>query len=120
MMPWLRVVEKENHMSLAYTVTADFDELAVAAEWVQWLKDGHLDQVLQGGALEATVVRLEPTATAPLRFEARYRFASMAAFTAYEQGPAQALRADSLARFPAARGVRMSRSLGEILESKSR
>jgi hypothetical protein len=95
----------------------DFDDAAVAAEWVSWLKDGHFAEVLAGGALEAVLVRLEPTAAAPLRFEARYRFADAAAFARYEREHAPKLRAEGLAKFPAARGVRMSRSMGEILFS---
>ena len=102
-------------MSFAYTVIGDFDDPRVAAEWVDWLKGGHLQAVLDGGALSAEVVRLEPTAATPLRVEVRYRFADLAAFQRYERDFAPALRADGLARFPASRGVRLQRALGEVL-----
>jgi hypothetical protein len=102
-------------MSFAYTVIADFDSPHVAAEWVHWLKSGHLQAVLDGGALATELVRLEPTATHPLRFEVRYRFADLAAFQRYEQTAAPALRADGLARFPPSRGVRLQRVVGEVL-----
>jgi hypothetical protein len=109
---------EEGLMSIAYTVTAAFDDLSVAGEYVRWLQEGHLAEVLEGGAAEATLVRLEPTAAAPLRFEVRYRFPSMAVFQRYEAEFAPRLRAEGLAKFPASRGVRMSRSLGEVLVTK--
>lgn len=102
-------------MGFAYTVTADFDSLPVATEWVEWLQHGHLQEVLDAGALEATLVRVEPTPEAPLRFEARYLFADAARFASYEKGPAVRLRAEGAARFPPTRGVRLSRRLGEVL-----
>ena len=104
-------------MSFAYTVIGDFEDAAVAEEWVAWLQDGHIADVLAGGAMEAVLVRLAPSAAAPLRFEVRYRFANAAAFAKYEQERAPKLRAEGLAKFPASRGVRMSRTTGEILES---
>lgn len=102
-------------MSLAYSVIADFDAPPVAAEWLDWLTGGHLQAVLDGGARSAEVIRLEPTSSAPLRFEVRYHFADLAAFQRYEQTAAPALRADGLARFPPSRGVRLQRTLGEVL-----
>jgi hypothetical protein len=107
-------------MSIAYTVTAEFDSLDVAQEWVRWLQEGHLADVLAGGALRAELHRVEATGGAQLRFEARYRFASMAAFQDYERVHAPKLRAEGLAKFPASRGVRMSRSLAEVLTELSR
>ncbi|MEW6434071.1 MAG: DUF4286 family protein [Myxococcota bacterium] len=104
-------------MAFAYTVVGDFDDATVAGEWVDWLRNGHLQAVLDGGAQAAELVRLEPTAAAPLRFEVRYRFADLSAFQRYEQHHAPALRADGLARFPPSRGVRLSRVLGEVLAS---
>ncbi len=102
-------------MTIAYTVTADFDSLEVASEWVRWLQDGHLAEVLQGGASHAAIVRVEPTEANPLRFEARYHFPSMQVFQRYEKEFAPKLRAEGLAKFPASRGARMSRALGEVL-----
>ena len=97
-------------MSFAYTVHAVFDEQAVADEWAAWLRNGHFADVMAGGAHGAELVQ-----RAPLELEARYWFADAAAFTKYEQQSAPKLRAEGLAKFPASRGVRMSRSLGEVL-----
>lgn len=102
-------------MAFAYTVIGDFEDAAVAGEWIDWLRGGHVQAVLDGGATSAEVVRLEPTAAAPLRVEVRYRFADHAAFQRYERDAAPALRADGLARFPPSRGVRLTRVLGEVV-----
>lgn len=99
-------------MSFSYTVTGEFDDAAVAAEWIAWLQHGHLDDVLEGGALEAELVQLSP-----LKFEVRYRFASAESFAAYERDFAPKLRAEGLSRFPPSRGVRMARATGQILTS---
>ena len=97
-------------MSFAYSVRAAFDDAVVAAEYSAWLTDGHLADVIEGGAQEAMVVKL-----GPLEFEARYLFADAAAFAKYEQERAPALRAEGLAKFPPSRGVRMTRAQGEVL-----
>lgn len=95
----------------AYTVTAQFDDEAVAQEYVHWLTElKHLQLVVDGGARRAELVRVSPT-----HLEVRYLFSDEAAFRAYEAGPAVALRADGLARFPATRGVKMSRATGTLL-----
>ncbi|MEW5741171.1 MAG: DUF4286 family protein [Myxococcota bacterium] len=102
-------------MSFAYTVIADFDSAEVAGEWVSWLKGGHLQAVLAGGATSVDLVRLEPTAEHALRFEARYLFPDLAAFQRYERTAAPVLRAEGLERFPPSRGVRLQRTFGEVL-----
>jgi len=102
-------------MTIAYIVTADFTDVAVAGEWVDWLKGGHIQEVLDGGATSCAVVRLEPEDSAPLRIEVRYRFPSMHDFTRYLKEYAPRLRGDAQARFPSSRGVTMTRRVGEVL-----
>ena len=34
-----------------YTVSAEFSNQATAAEWLHWLKDGHVQDVIDCGAL---------------------------------------------------------------------
>jgi hypothetical protein len=102
-------------MGIVYTVIAEFDDLAVATEWVRWLQNGHLAEVLEAGATHAMIVRVEPTERHPLRFEAHYRFSSMPSFIEYETKWAPKLRAEGLAKFSESRGVRMTRKLAEVL-----
>lgn len=101
-------------MTIEYTVTAEFDSLQRGSEWVAWLQHGHLQAVIDGGALRARLVRHEPV-DGVSRFSARYEFADMAAFSAYERGAAVALRAEGAAKFPPQAGMRMQRSLSEVL-----
>ena len=97
-------------MTFAYSVKSVFEDAAVAKEYAAWLTDGHLADVIKGGALHAWLVQ-----TGPLEFEARYLFADAAAFARYEKDHAPALRAEGLAKFPASRGVKMTRAQGEVL-----
>ena len=104
---------------IAYTVTAEFDDPAVAQEWIAWLRDGHLAEVIAGGALDATIVQLDRNAGGgesggPIRCEVRYHFASRESFRRYEQEHAPRLRAEGLQRFPPHRGIRMTRSVGSV------
>lgn len=96
-----------------YSVRSRFTDAAVRAEFVAWLRDGHLADVVRAGALDAELVEHELAPDAPAGaipdVESRYRFASRAAFEAYASGPAVALRAEGLARFPTSRGIVMTR-----------
>lgn len=105
-------------MNLLYTVHAEFDDAAVAAEWVAWLEGGHLDDVLEGGALAAALLRCVSPEAAHPRFEVQYLFPDAARFAEYERVSAPRLRAEGLAKFPPSRGVRMTRSTAEILCSR--
>jgi hypothetical protein len=100
--------------SVAYTVTADFSDDAVAAEWLRWLREGHLAAVLEGGATTAEIVALDGPS---LSYEVRYRFPSREAFVRYEREFAPDLRAEGLRLFPPERGVSYRRSVGVVLDS---
>jgi hypothetical protein len=99
--------------SVAYTVTAEFTDAAVAEEWLRWLRGGHLLEVLAGGATTAEIIALDgPTPS----YEVRYRFPSREAFLCYEREHAPRLRAEGLRLFPPERGVTYRRSLGAVLD----
>jgi hypothetical protein len=104
----------------SYTVCASFegaDASHVAREYEAWLVEGHLRDVVAAGALEATLLRLDGAA---LQLEVHYLFADAAAFARYEQGPAVALRAEGAAKFPASRGVRLTRRVGVVVSRVGR
>ena len=42
-----------------YSVTAMLPSDSLAQVYIEWLKEGHLEKVLAGGALSATVARLQ-------------------------------------------------------------
>ncbi|MFO0875259.1 MAG: DUF4286 family protein [Phycisphaerales bacterium] len=102
----------------SYTVAAEFDDPAVAREWVDWLRDEHLDEVLAAGALDAKVVVLDApggSSTKPgCLCEVHYHFPSREAFAIYEKHHAPGLRAKGIARFPVERGVRLVRRMGVV------
>jgi len=103
----------------SYTVAAEFDDPAVADEWLAWMHSGHLRDVCEAGAIDAEAIRVDTVAGGVARCEARYHFGSREAFTRYERDHAPRLRAEGLARFPVSRGVRYSRSTGEVVASTS-
>ena len=96
-----------------YSVRSTFTNAEVRAEFLAWLRDGHLADVVRAGALDAEIVEFELASDAPAGvipdIETRYHFASRAAFDAYANGPAIPLRAEGMAKFPASRGIVMTR-----------
>lgn len=106
-------------MTIAYTVTCTFDDASVAEEWIAWLRDEHLAEVIAAGALDAEVIRLDKNAAhSAIQCEVRYHFASRAAFAKYERDHAPQLRAKGLERFPPSRGLKYERSTGEVVHRR--
>jgi hypothetical protein len=100
-------------MQVAYTVAVRFEDPVLADEWLCWLRERHLGEVLASGAEAAEIVELDGPRRA---FEVRYRFPSRMAFALYERDHAPRLRAEGLRLFPADRGISYGRSLGVILD----
>ena len=94
-----------------YTVSAEFTNDALATEWLRWLRDGHIDEVLAAGAVRAEIVRLDNPVIA---FEIRYVFPDRKTFQHYEESHATRLRAEGLEKFPEQGGVQYDRSTGVI------
>ncbi len=102
--------------AIAYTVRAHCPDPQTAREYARWLRDGHLDRVIAGGALSATVLLLDPpAAAAPSTIEVRYLFPTRERLDRYLKEFAPALRAEGLQRFPPERGITYERTVGEIL-----
>ncbi|MBX3358786.1 MAG: DUF4286 family protein [Phycisphaeraceae bacterium] len=108
---------------VAYTVLATLPDPATAEEFIAWLRDGHVDAVIAGGAHSAMIVRLDDVdppdaAAAPgksaVQVEIRYIFTTRQALDRYLVHTAPGLRADGLARFGPERGVRFERRTGTI------
>ncbi len=118
--------------SFLYSVRVTFQDAAVRAEFIAWLHGGHLQDVVNAGALDAELVELDlveldrseldrsefdraadaagdAAIDTLAEVETRYHFASRAAFDAYAAGPAVALRAEGAAKFPPSRGITMTR-----------
>ena len=100
--------------AIAYTVIASLPDAAVASEYIEWLKGGHIQRVVAGGALDARIVRVEQPAM-PIQVESRYTFPGRAEFEAYLRDTAPSLRAEGLERFPVSRGVSFDRRVGSVV-----
>ena len=100
---------------ICYMVIATLPSTTVADEYVSWLEDGHVDQVVKRGAHSAMIVRLDSDSAGKPRVMTHYVFATREVFDHYVAQHAPALRADGLKRFPPERGISFARSVGEIV-----
>jgi len=100
--------------TIVYCVTATLPDEATCREYVEWLHEGHVTDVIAGGASSGCVVRIEDPAT-PIRVETRYEFESREALDRYVEEAAPTLRAEGLARFGPERGVRFERRVGRVV-----
>lgn len=99
---------------LRYVVTVTLPEAAMAERFLDWLRNGHIAEVMASGALSAEILRVDGV---PNRFEIVYRFATRSAFERYERDSAPRLRAEGRALFPVESGVIYQRSVSELVES---
>jgi hypothetical protein len=99
-----------NAPGLFYEVRAMMSDARTADEWLSWMRDKHLADVVTAGARRGRVVRLDDS---PLSFAAQYEFADRAVFERYLQDHAPRLRAEGLARF--GDRVQYKRSSGDIV-----
>ncbi len=100
---------------ICYTVRCEFPAAAVhvAAEWLAWLQDQHVADVLAAGAVAAEIVSMQDCDRPTM--EVRYRFPDRAAFDSYLEEHAGRLRQEGLDRFPPELGLEYSRSVGEVV-----
>jgi hypothetical protein len=100
--------------AIAYSVFATLPDERTREEYIAWLRAGHLNEVIRGGAQSATIMKVTEPAV-PVCVETRYLFSSRDAFDRYVADHAPALRADGLKRFGPERGVKFERKIGELL-----
>ena len=108
----------EEETALEYRVTATIRGRALAAEYIAWLRAGHLQEVIEGGAREARLLELKEStidrgAEAEIEVESVYIFSSEEAFTRYEVDSAPALRAEGIALF-GERPIRFARRVSRL------
>jgi hypothetical protein len=99
---------------LRYTVSVTFPDAATAPKWLDWLRTGHIADVIAGGATSAEAFRIEGRENA---YCVVYRFPDRATFERYERDFAPALRTEGQRLFPAASGIVYARELAESLLS---
>lgn len=100
---------------IAYSVTASIPDEQTRQDYIAWLRAGHTDAVLAGGAMSASIIVLDrDSETDPYRVETRYIFDSRARFDDYTTHHAPKLREEGVRLF-VPRGVKFSRTIGEVV-----
>ena len=97
---------------IAYTVICSIENEDKAMEWLKWLTEDHIDDVKRGGAISASVVKMDDD---NITYEIRYYFADRKSFDSYLKNYAPSLREEGLKLFPEKEGFTYSRTIGEIL-----
>lgn len=86
--------------TVLYEVGVTFHDPALAPKWLAWLKDGHIADVMRGGATSARIIELDPADPgSDPRYVVQYEFASRRALDTYLSEHAPRLRAEGLAKF---------------------
>jgi hypothetical protein len=99
--------------AIAYTVVATLPTSQMRDAYITWLQQGHIDEVVAGGAESGTIVAIDEPSE-PIRVEARYVFRTRDAYDRYIQAVSPGLRAKGLALFPPESGIRFERTVGEF------
>lgn len=99
--------------AIAYTVVATLPTSQMRDAYISWLQQGHLDEVVAGGAESGAIVAIDEPGL-PLRVEARYVFRTRDAYDRYIQTVSPGLRAKGMALFPPESGVRFERTVGRF------
>lgn len=109
---------------ILYMVAATLPDEATAREYIAWLEDGHIDQIVgagaeggevSGGAHSGMIVRIDTPPGERPRVETHYVFSTRENYDRYIASRAPALRAEGLKRFPPERGIVFERRVGEIV-----
>lgn len=103
--------------AIAYSVICSIRYKSKEEEWLSWLRDGHIADVIKGGATAAEIIRRDPDThdQGGTTYEIRYRFESRKAFDDYLEHHAPRLRKEGLERFPVTDGFHYQRTAGEII-----
>ena len=103
---------------VVYSVTLRVSA-AVVTEWVDWMRDVHIPEVMATGCFEAFEMRrcLEPPDSNDPLYEIRYLCASLDQYRAYEENHAPALKAAHTERY--GDRIQATRKLFGSLETRS-
>lgn len=104
-------------LGVHYRVTAEILAIDYLEEYVEWLKNGHVQAVCDAGATHADVSLLDDDDSNLIRVVSAYIFPSREALEAYFKGPAITLREEGVKLFVETGKIRFSRTIGDILYS---
>jgi len=97
---------------IRYTVRCEFTDDAVSQRWVDWLRDEHIQDVIDAGASSGEIIRIDGD---QIVYEVRYGFPDRSIFDSYIANHAPALRDEGLNRFPLELGLSYTRTVGEVV-----
>lgn len=100
-------------MSILYEVNAAFIDPSIADDWVRWMVDEHISDVIEAGASSGRLLRVDSEDGSP-RYSVLYEFASRDRLDAYVRDHADRLRAEGVRQFPLDK-VRYHRRTGEFV-----
>jgi len=103
--------------AIRYTVEVALPDEETAERWLKWMRAGHAEEVLAGGATAAEIVRRDGPV---IEDECRYSFPSRDAFDRYEREHAPRLRSAGLRLFPTEHGIHYHRTTGVVIEEFAR
>eukprot|EP01135_Chromosphaera_perkinsii_P002724 Nk52_evm92s226 gene=Nk52_evmTU92s226 len=100
----------------SYIVCCELPSTEIAEDWVEWLRGGHMQDMIEiGGAETGELIRV-----GELSYQARYVFPSEASFKHYMEEIAPKLRGEGVKKFPASMGLKYSRMEGPVLFGRSK
>ncbi len=104
-------------MMIEYSVRSVFPDQSLVQSYLDWLTDGHIQDVLDGGAVSGyAILETEPNDT--IAVVARYIFPTRQTFDQYVAKTAPQLREEGLSKFGPHTGIAMNRTLGTVFAPK--
>jgi hypothetical protein len=100
---------------ISYDVTCRVPGESKALEWLTWLKDEHVKEVIKCGARKADIIRFDDDGKPGVLFQIRYFFDTRESLETYLEEHAPRLRDDGIKRFPPEQGFLYERHTGELL-----
>ena len=99
---------------IRYSVACRFSSVDpdLPGKWINWLKNGHIAQVIACGGRSAEIIELDDSVP---HFEIRYSFNSREELDAYLANHAPRLRAEGLDQFPIDLGLEFKRTVGKVV-----
>ena len=100
--------------SILYEVHAHITNKEIEREWISWMLETHIDDVVKAGASIGHLVKDDSTSGS---YRAIYWFSSRRAFEKYIEEKAPQLRAEGIRRFGDSNYIQYSRTTAELLGS---
>ena len=102
---------------IEYAVRCIFPDQSLVEPYIEWLTEGHIQDLLDAGAVSGYAV-LETEPDDVIAVTSRYLFPSREIFDRYLSETAPRLRKEGLAKFGPQMGTVMNRTVGTVFPTK--